>query len=186
MSLPAYPISDRGSSPLRRGQIPQCDCRADSLVDLLQRPHLDGAHGTSGHAHRLRFAQAQIAFAHPPFDRIVLRRAVRTPPGAVAAADTTLGVVDHDAILRPFTVRAGGTAGHTGRILAVVARHRNVVGKHGGEFPALKAAHLADSPTGSGVMKVLACDLTRLAVDALGGIDEEADLRLRRHRTFST
>ena len=66
---------------------------------------------------------AHIALGHMAGAGVQLRRIVRTHPGAVAAAETDVRVLQHRAVFGELGVRARRAAFQTHRVVAVVARH---------------------------------------------------------------
>ena len=84
------------------------------------RRHTRGlqAHFETIHAH--------IALGHFAFDRVKLRCVVRAHPGAIAATEANVRILQHRAVFGELGVGARGAAFQAHRIVAVVARHRNV------------------------------------------------------------
>src|SRR5277367_2748281 len=84
---------------------------------------------------------AERTLAHHAFIFIELARAVRARPGAQLAADTDVGVDQHDAILGALIAGAGGTDGDAGRLLAVQTGPREMHGAAIRPLPRLVGVH---------------------------------------------
>ena len=90
---------------------------------------------TRRHAGRLQAdfepVHAHITFRHLAFDRIELRRVVRADPGAIAAAEADVGVLQHRAVFGELGVGARRATLEAHRVVAMIARHRNIHARAG-------------------------------------------------------
>ena len=118
----------------RDGGIGKSGYRHLQLIAVV-RPRLDDAkvQGTGearGGAGRLQThfqtVHAHIALLYMPGYGIELWRIIRTHPGAVAAAEADIRVLQHRAVFSEFGIGAGGATGETHRIVAVIARHGEI------------------------------------------------------------
>ena len=121
---------------------------AVGIAEIAKVPRLRRAGGNAGrHPLRLRNVRivdtvdAQRALAHHALVLVELARAIRTRPGAQLAADTDVGVDQHDAVLGPLVAGAGGTDRDAGGLLAVQAGPRKMHGAALGAGARLVGVH---------------------------------------------
>ena len=88
----------------------------------------------------LQAIDAHVAFRHVAGLGIQLRRVVRAHPGAVTAAEADIRVLQHRAIFRELGIGARRAALQAHRIVAMIARHRDVQTLIGGIAAALDIA----------------------------------------------
>ncbi len=101
-----------------------------ALRDVLDHAEIQGLAEAGRYAGRfqahLQPVHAHVALAHLPLDRVELRRVVGAHPGAVAAAEADVRVLQHRAVFRELGVGAGRATLQADRVVAMVAGHRDV------------------------------------------------------------
>lgn len=132
----------------------QARYRAVGIAEIAEMPRLRGACGyASGHTFGFRQAgvvdavDAQRALLHHAGIFIELARAIRARPGAQLAANTGVGVDQHDAILGAFVGRAGGTDRDAGGFLTVKTGAREIHRAAVVAFAGLVAVHAVEPHT---------------------------------------
>src|SRR5437867_3027765 len=131
---------------------------------------------TSGFSPDLEAVHAHVALADLALDRVELRRVVRAHPGAVAAAEAGLGVLQHRAVFGVLGVGARRAALEAHRVIAMVAGHRDVHALVVGEAAALDITHRAEGQVRRVVVLLAAGRFAGVAADAVVGREEEAVL----------
>ena len=102
-------------------------------------------------------------------DRVELRRVVRAHPGAVAAAEAGFRVLQHRAVFGVLGVGARRAALQAHRVVAMVARHRDVHALVVGEAAAFDIAHRAEGQVRRVVVLLAARRFAGMAADAVVG-----------------
>src|SRR5690606_25120894 len=140
---------------------------------------LDGPHGAGVDADRsealVHQVRTAVALAHASFGLDVLRNPVGAGPHAVPAADAGILVEDDQAVI-PLDHGTRRAVGHALGILAVVARHGEVVDPRVGVLPALKGVDPPKDGPNLQVVLVFTGDLAGLAGDARRHVQVESEL----------
>ena len=156
------------------------------LQQFAHIPELNGALRAGVHADGIETLGETIltgvALGHLLSDRIELRRAVGAGFGAHAAADALVAVNQDQTVFLAFEVSFGGAHLDAGGIFAVVAAHRNVIGKRirvpcaGGAIlspaAAFKAQYMPEIAADGQVVFIFTGNLTRPAACAAGGVNQ--------------
>src|SRR5262245_23568545 len=156
-------------------------------------PHACGNAVVGGKVLIVDAVDAPRALLHDTVAQVVLARPVRAGPGAQLAADTGVGIDQHDAVLRPFVGGARRAHSDTVGFLAMQARAGKI---HGPTLCALASLKSVDAIK-PGAMRIgavgvligergripasipfLAAGRTGVAPDAGIEVDDQAQLRL--------
>ncbi|GIX22115.1 MAG: hypothetical protein KatS3mg121_0898 [Gammaproteobacteria bacterium] len=119
---------------------------------------------------------AHIALLHPALDRVELRGVVGTHPGAVAATEADVGILDDRAVLGVLGVGPRRATLQAHRVVAVVAGHRDVQAQEVRVTAAFHVAHRAETQVRRQVVLLAAGGLAGVATDAVVGGEKEGVL----------
>src|SRR5690606_26523620 len=173
--------TDIGVGDRRVGEAGDADFRLLPILrDVFHHTEIQGiAHAggyTGGLQAHFQAVDAHIALRYLSHDGVELGRVVGAYPGAVAAAEAGVRVLEHGAVLGVLGVGGGGAALEAHRVVAVVAGHGDVEALVIRVGAPLHITHGAERQVRRGLVLLGAGGFAGVAADAVVGGEEKCVL----------